>query len=187
MTRAVLDACVLYSAFLRDLFMRLTVRLAFQPIWSDGIHDEWIRNVLKNRPDLTRAQLENTRRLMDRYGRDCRVRNYKRLIDSLTLPDADDRHVLAAAISARASVIVTFILADFPASALARHGVAAQHPDVFLSALFDQDPELFVHAVQDLLAALNDPPVSLANRLDLMHRLGLTQTARRIEEAFKAE
>ena len=60
MTRAVLDACVLYSASLRDLFMRLTVNLAFQPIWTETIHEEWMRNVLENRSDLTWEQLERT-------------------------------------------------------------------------------------------------------------------------------
>ncbi len=81
MTHAVLDAYVLYPAFLRDLFMRLTVRFAFQPIWTEDIYDEWMRNVLKNRPDLTRAQLENTRLLMNRYGRDCLTPDYRSLIN----------------------------------------------------------------------------------------------------------
>ncbi len=48
---AVLDACVLYSAPLRDFFMRLAVRL-YQPKWTDAIHEEWIRNVLNNRTDI---------------------------------------------------------------------------------------------------------------------------------------
>jgi hypothetical protein len=39
MTRAVLDACVLYPAALRDLLMRLTVSMAFQPIWTDAIQE----------------------------------------------------------------------------------------------------------------------------------------------------
>lgn len=187
MTRAVLDACVLYSAFLRDLFMRLTVRFAFQPIWSEEIHDEWMRNVLKNRPDLERETLENTRRQMDRYGRDCLAPNYHGLLDTLTLPDANDRHVLAAAIAAHAPTIVTFNLSDFPAASLAPYGIEAQHPDVFLSALFDSDAERFVQAVRDLLAALHNPPVSLANRLERMQTLGLEETARRVEEAFNIE
>lgn len=39
--------------------------------------------------------------------RDCLVAGYEDLIDSLTLPDPDDRHVLAAAIRAGAGVVVT--------------------------------------------------------------------------------
>lgn len=44
--------------------------------------------------------------------------DYEDLIDSLALPDPDDRHVLAAAIRAGAQTIITFNLKDFPKAAL---------------------------------------------------------------------
>lgn len=184
MTRAVLDACVLYPAFLRDLFMRLTVRFAFQPIWTEEIHDEWMRNVLKNRPDLTRAQLENTRLLMNRYGRDCLAPDYRSLIDTLTLSDQNDRHVLAAAITSQAPIIVTYNLSDFPSSTLSQYEIEAQHPDMFLSALFHHSPQTFIEAIKDLLAALQNPPVTLENRIKLMRKLDLKIMAHLLEEAF---
>lgn len=62
--------------------------------------------------------MERTRDLMDRATRDSLVEGYHALIPALTLPDADDRHVLAAAIVGRCDVIVTQNLADFPAEAL---------------------------------------------------------------------
>jgi hypothetical protein len=46
-----------------------------------------------------------------------------------TLPDAEDRHVLAAAIRCNASVIVTFNEKDVPAQVLATYGIDAQHPE----------------------------------------------------------
>jgi len=49
--------------------------------------------------------------------------------------------VLAAAIEAGASLIVTFNLADFPAAVLAGFGVKAVHPDDFVCALIDLDPD----------------------------------------------
>jgi hypothetical protein len=82
-TVAVLDSCILYSANLRDTFMWLTIRLAFQPKWTEQIHAEWIENLLDNRPDLTRARLERTRDLMNRWGRDWQVADYVALIDTL--------------------------------------------------------------------------------------------------------
>lgn len=54
------DACVLYPAPLRDLLMQLALTGAYRARWSEQIHDEWTRNVLKNRPDLTSAQLDRT-------------------------------------------------------------------------------------------------------------------------------
>ncbi len=61
---AIYDACVLYPAPLRDLLMHLALTDLFRAKWTDAIHDEWIRSVLENRPDLTREQLERTRALM---------------------------------------------------------------------------------------------------------------------------
>jgi len=87
-TTAVLDACVLYSAPLRDFFMHLAVRFVFQPKWTERIHAEWMGNVLEKRPDLSRAALERTRDLMNRWARDWQPPDYEALIPTLSLPDA---------------------------------------------------------------------------------------------------
>jgi hypothetical protein len=63
-----LDACVLYPAPLRDLLIELASKGMFRGRWTEKIHDEWIRSLLKNRPDLTRDQLERTRKLMNEVG-----------------------------------------------------------------------------------------------------------------------
>lgn len=119
------DACVLYPAPLRDLLLHLALTDLFRARWSDAIHDEWIRNLLAKRPDLTPAQLARTRRLMDQAAPDCLVTGHETLIDQLRLPDPDDRHVLAAAIHCRARLIVTFNVNDFPPTALEPYGVEA--------------------------------------------------------------
>jgi len=80
--------------------MQLALTDVFRAKWTNRIHDEWIRNLLQNRPDLKREQLEKTRRLMNAATRDCLVEGYDDLIESVKLPDEDDRHVLAAAIHA---------------------------------------------------------------------------------------
>jgi hypothetical protein len=49
---AIFDACVLYPAPLRDLLMHLALMDLFRAKWTEAIHAEWIRSVLKNRPDL---------------------------------------------------------------------------------------------------------------------------------------
>ena len=59
------DSCVLYPAPLRDLLVRLGGTGLFRARWTNQIHDEWIRNLLENRTDLSRERLERTRDLMN--------------------------------------------------------------------------------------------------------------------------
>lgn len=96
------DACVLYPAPLRDFLLRLARQGTVQPRWSDDILDEVFRNILKNRPDLSAEALANTRDLMNKAFPAARIEGYDALIPGLDLPDADDRHVLAAALHAGA-------------------------------------------------------------------------------------
>jgi hypothetical protein len=94
--------------------MHLALTDLFRAKWSAAaVHDEWIRALLRHRPDLSRARLERTRTLMDLHATDALVTGYEDLIEELYLPDPDDRHVLAAAIRARADVIVTANLRHF--------------------------------------------------------------------------
>jgi len=181
-TAALLDACVLYSAPLRDLFMHLTVRLLFQPKWTDKIHEEWIEKVLEHRPDIERSRLERTRELMDRWARDWHVPEHAALIPTLSLPDPDDRHVLAAAIAAGVPLIVTFDLSHFPEAALAPHGVRAQHPDEFASDLLQEDPDAFLAAVRIHRASLKLPPMSPGSYLATLSACGLPETAAKLSE-----
>lgn len=155
---AVLDANVLYPPAVRDLLLRLAGGLLYSPRFTDAIHNEWIRNVLRDRPDLTLAQLTRTRELMNRVDPQALVSGYEFRIPTLALPDPHDRHVLAAAIHANAGVIVTFNLRDFPASALSAFGVAAVHPDEFVCHLFDTYNEAVLERLRRQRAALLNPP-----------------------------
>jgi hypothetical protein len=98
---ALFDASVLYPATVRDILLQLAVTDLFRAKWTADIHEEWIRSLLRDRPQFKRADLERTRTLMDTGVRDCLVTGYQPLIPSLSLPDPDDRHVLAAAIVGR--------------------------------------------------------------------------------------
>lgn len=120
------DANVLYPSTLRDLLIRIAAAGLVQAKWTEQILDEVFRNIRENRPDLSEAQLTRTRSLMLTAVRDCLVTGYEPLIPSVDLPDPDDRHVLAAAIRARAQVIVTDNLKDFPAQVLRQWDVESQ-------------------------------------------------------------
>ena len=175
---AVYDACVLYPAPLRDFLMWLGLSGRFRARWSLQIHEEWQRNLLRNRPDLQPEMLARTAALMDQAIPDALVTGHEALIDGLQLPDVDDRHVLAAAIRCGASVIVTFNERDFPASALGPLGIEAQHPDVFVDNLFDLDAAAVVQAAQRQRLQLRHPPMEVDRYLDMLLRQGLVQTVK---------
>ncbi len=180
-TVAVLDACVLYPPSLRDLLMWLATVLIYEPRLSEEIHAEWIRHVLSDNSNITPTQLNRTRRLMNQAAPNCLVSGYERHISSLHLPDEGDRHVLAAAIEAEASVIVTYNLSDFPNAALRDYGIQALHPDVFLSTLFDQESALFLRGVQAHRASLKNPPKTAQEYLATLRVTGLKRLALRLE------
>jgi len=175
---AFFDANVLYSAPLRDFLMWLAQCGRFRARWSAEIHEEWKRNLLMNRPDLNKEQLDRTSALMDKAVQGALVTGYNDLIEGLTLPDADDRHVLAAAIRCNASVIVTFNLKDFPDAELEKYGIECQHPDVFIDNLFDLDPAAVVTAAQKQRQTLKNPPIDAARYLEIMRKQGLVQTTK---------
>ena len=175
---AIFDACVLYPAPLRDFLMWLGLSGKFRARWSRDIHEEWKRNLLINRPDLARSQADRTSNLMDLAIPDGLVEGYEDLIAGLTLPDPDDRHVLAAAIRCGASVIVTFNQRDFPADILASYGVESQHPDEFVENLFDLDAAAVVAAAQRQRAQLKNPPIDVDRYLEILFRQGLVQTTK---------
>lgn len=155
---------VLYPAAVRNLLMRLALGGLFR------IHDEWTHAVLRDRPDLTRGQLARTRELMDAHAAGALVEGFDALIDTLRLPDPNDRHVLAAAIHGRADVIVTANLRDFPPDALRPFGIVAQHPDEFILHLLDLAPAAVARAAREHRESLRNPPKDVDTYLETLTR-----------------
>ena len=170
------DACVLYPAPLRDLLIELAGGNLYRAKWTERIHEEWMSNLLRNRPDLTRAQLSRTRGLMDRAVLDCLVDGYEHLLPGISLPDADDCHVVAAAVHGRADAIVTFNLKDFPQDTLRSFHLDAIHPDDFIRSQFDLDEAAVVTAAQRCHGRLRNPPLTAGAYLEILHRQSLPKT-----------
>jgi len=57
---------------------------------------------------------------------DCLVTSYEKLVNSIELPDPDDRHVVAATIVGHADAIVTFNTKDFPQAILQPYSIEVQ-------------------------------------------------------------
>lgn len=173
---AVLDACVVYSAPLRDLLIRLALSGLLRVGWSDEILDEAFAALRAHRPDLDPARLARTRQLMCEAVPDGLVRGHLDLIKDLQLPDPDDRHVLAAAIRSGAQWIVTDNVKDFPPEALGGHGVEVRTPDELVLWLLRRTPDMVVEVVRRQAASLKNPPHSFEDLLDVLDRQGLKRT-----------
>lgn len=177
---AIYDACVLYSAPLRDLLVRLAIAGLVRAHWTEEIHAEWIRGVLADRKAVTAESLERCRSLMNSAVRDSLIEGHESLTPTLSLPDPDDRHVLAAAIHVQASLIVTFNLKDFPAVALQPHGVTATHPDDLLAQLLEDAESLVCQVIRNQRLALKNPTVTVQEHLATFEKIGLTQATARL-------
>src|SRR5579862_7039267 len=167
--------------------MHLAMTGLFRARWSEGVHEEWMTRLLENRPDLKREQLERTRMLMDQHVENALVSGYEDLIEGLHLPDADDRHVLAAAIRGRADVIVTRNLKDFPDDALKPFEIVAQHPDEFAVHLIDLAPGLVIEAAQRHRESLKNPAKTVEEYLQMLEGEGLTETVAFLRDYMIAE
>lgn len=138
--------------------MRLALTDLFRAKWSNQIHDEWIRGVLRNRNDISLAQLNRTKELMNANIRDCLVEDYQDLIP---------------AIRSGASYIITYNLKDFPAAELAKYDLSPQHPDEFVLNQIDLNAAKVCEAVRNQRQALRNPPCSQDQLLDIYLRSGL--------------
>ncbi|MGB7394675.1 MAG: PIN domain-containing protein [Pricia sp.] len=145
------------------------------------MQDEWSRNLLVNRPDLKKEQLLSTIEAMDLALPDSNVENYTPLIQGIHLPDPNDRHVVAAAIRSRADIIVTYNLKDFPKSVINEFDIEIQHPDIFLSNVFDFNPEKARAAFKKLVKRLDNPPKSPSEILETLGNSNLKETVKRLK------
>ena len=135
----ILDANVLFPFRTRDILLRFHHAGLFRARWTEQILDEWTRNLLDWKPHLEQS-IRSQRRAMDEHFKDSIVSGYEPLIGALDLPDAGDRHVLAAAIRCSAQFIITDNLADFPEEALAECDIEAIAADAFLTQTIEIYP-----------------------------------------------
>ena len=113
---------------------------------------------------------------MNKAVRDCLVTGYEPLIESLRLPDPNDRHVLAAAIKSSAQVIVTTNLRHFPEAELRRWNVEAKSPDDFVLDQINIDARIVYSCVREIANSRRNPPDTVNDVLAELERAGLVQS-----------
>lgn len=174
------DANVLYPSLLRDLLIRLDIEHLCRLRWSAEVNEEWINALVRDR-GLPREPLDQTLALMNRSLPGAAVTGFHALIPELTLPDPDDRHVLAAAIHSGAPHLLTFNLSDFPAQALPATAPQIIHPDLWLAPVLGHDLQATCRVLHKLVAPFRRPPVMVLEVAERLARLQLPKSAQVIE------
>jgi hypothetical protein len=162
---ALLDACVLVPMPLCDTLLRLAVEPSlYRPLWSDLILNE-VGTAIE-RMGYTGPQSERRLRVMREHFPEASVTSPSNLASALTcIPDANDRHVLAAAICGHASTIVTFNEKHFPEDCLEQYAIVRQHPDDFLIHQFHLCPGLMVEKIDSQAIAIHQSRQDIISRL----------------------
>lgn len=154
--------------YLRDTLLCCAKSGLYRVHWSQEILDEAIRNLVKNE-QTTRAKAGYTEQQMKKIFPEAMVEVRPEFVKVMR-NHPKDRHVLAAAVVARAQVIVTSNLQDFQKAALDPFDVEAQHPDVFLTHLYDLEPELVVDIIRRQAQVFKRPPKTAYELLTLLHK-----------------
>jgi hypothetical protein len=154
----ILDACVLYPMSLRDTLLTAGTFDLYQIRWTDQILEEATRNLRKDGRQ-TEKQAKKFITTIKSVFPEALIppKKYQYLIPTMKNQEKD-RHVLAAAVSCAAQVIVTSNLKDFPKAVLDDLDIEAQSPDTFLIHQFNLHPTSIVNAIKTQAANLKNPP-----------------------------
>jgi predicted nucleic acid-binding protein len=172
---ALVDACVLGGALRRNLILSLAEAGLFRLRWSDAILVETERTIVK----ITEGAADTSRQraAMVTAFPEAMVLHDRAVEERLVLPDPGDVHVLAAAIGAKADVIVTDNVKDFPVDVLEAWGIEAMTADAFIADCLDLDSAAGVVAIRRMRERLRRPELNADGLLRKMEGQGLVHAA----------
>ena len=181
----VLDANVLYPFRIRDTLLRFCEAGLFRARWSPTILSEWKTSLLFRKPELADS-IDAQLAAMETAFPEGLVTGYEDLIPSITLPDPDDRHVVAAAIVADAEHIITENMKDFPQDLLSKYGIEAVAPDDFLSSTFELYSATAAQALRKMRRDYKNPAMDRSAFLNDMQKCGLPKLVSLAKEHIDA-
>ena len=183
---ATLDASVLFPNMKRDLLLRFFEADLYRAQWTEAIQQEWLQNAIEKYPS-NEASLRRTDSLMREHFDSAWVHedNYAHFIDLVSLPDPDDRHVVAAAIAGAADYIVTDNLKHFPDDALAKFGIEVGSADKFLSGTLEHYPQSTLRILSDHRRGLRSEP-GKSEYVMLLRQRGLPRLAAHVQANIDA-
>lgn len=175
---AVLDASVLFPNTKRDLLLRFYEADLFRARWTEAIQQEWL-NKAKQKYEHLAERLDRTDALMREHFDSAWLEGYEPFINVVELPDPNDQHVVAAALTCKANYIVTDNLKDFPATTLEAFDIEVGSADMFLSSTFDHYQNEALSDLRLHRRELRDEP-SRPVYLSLLRKKGLPMLSSRL-------
>lgn len=172
---ALVDACVLGGALRRNLILSFAEAGLFRLRWSAAVLDETERTITK----ITEGKADTARQraVMVAAFPEAMVLHDRAIEEHLSLPDPGDVHVLAAAIGAKADVIVTDNVKDFPAETLTAWQIEAVTADAFVADCLDLDGAAGVRAIRKMRERLQHPQLDADGLIRKMEGQGLVHAA----------
>ncbi len=171
-----LDANVLFPFRVRDVLLTFAHEGLFRARLTDDILNEWTRSLVRLKPHLEASVREQEEMIRDVFD-ECFVTGYQPFINSLVLPDPDDRHVLAAAIRCSAQVIVTENKRDFPSTVLDDYGIEVLGADDMLVSTYELFRPDAARALSHVRRRYKTPPMNASEFLFDLTRSGLPKLA----------
>jgi predicted nucleic acid-binding protein len=175
--RVVFDTCVLVPSFLRAVLLAAADRSQVEVLVSPRILAEWVRagktplQSLEAKAAVTRFQ----------WQYETAIRPDPTSLAQFWLPDPNDIHILALAVTQHADVIVTHNKVDFPQDELRSYGIDRMDPDAFLRLLLKTQGPGLAAAFQPIMAAVRAAHPDLSAS-DIWRKAWLPQFGRLIDK-----
>lgn len=170
---ALLDACVLVPVSLADVLLRVAERNLYHPLWSQRIVEEAVRALQQVHPEVPASQFVDRFDQMNAAFEDALVVGWEKLEQQPVLPDANDRHVLAAAVRGSAGIIVTNNTSDFPPAVLQEFDIEVTDADQFLLDQLDLAPQVIANVIREQAGDTRNPSLAPQDLLSRLARAGV--------------
>lgn len=162
--RAFLDANVLRGQLTTDVLLSLADERLLVPRWSAQVLSE----VRRNRPaGVTADRIDARFAQMNKAFPAAMTSGYDGLTQEMRA-DAKDKHVLAAAVHSRSTVLVTENLKDFDPPSVGPYAIEVERTSAFLNHILAESPERSLAALQAMVRRNRRTPRTMPELLAKM-------------------
>lgn len=178
----ILDTDVLVGALVRNIILSFAEAGFFRARWSSTTIHKELEPAIISAANLNPEKAALQRERIQLAFPEAEIVEDPILVESLTLPDADDRHIFAAAIQTKAALIVTNNLKDFPPAPLSAHQIEPISPDSFIADCIDLAGPEAIAVLRTLRERFKRPEMDSEAFLRLVEERGLSQTAAMLQD-----